>query len=277
MKTDLPIIVSFSGGRTSAYMLRLLLDNYPDADLRVVFANTGKERPETLDFVHACSVNWQVPITWVEAVVHPEKGKGTTYNVVSYETADRTGKVFEAVIAKYGIPNKAFPHCSRELKLRPINAWAVEHVGPPESREMAIGIRADESERVKGEWYPLVSWGVTKQVVRAFWDSQPFDLQLKDYEGNCDLCWKKSLRKKLTIIEQQPGVETWWAEMETKYSSANLHLRGGVWHFNHGNMSTLQLQELQKRGKFQRAYDEHLIAKKDALLDFELNCACGLQ
>ena len=53
-----PSMVSFSGGRTSGYMLRRILDAHggmlPD-HAKVVFANTGKERPETLDFVQRCS------------------------------------------------------------------------------------------------------------------------------------------------------------------------------------------------------------------------------
>lgn len=47
-----PRLISFSGGRSSAMMLKILADNgLRDTD-HVVFANTGKERHETLDFVH---------------------------------------------------------------------------------------------------------------------------------------------------------------------------------------------------------------------------------
>ena len=60
-------VVSFSGGRTSAYMLRQVLDNNDDmGDLIVTFANTGKEHPATLDFVKECSERWAVPIVWLE-------------------------------------------------------------------------------------------------------------------------------------------------------------------------------------------------------------------
>src|SRR5262249_19633664 len=54
-----PFVVSFSGGRTSGYMLRRILDAFagrmPDGG-KVIFCNTGKERPETLDFVERCSL-----------------------------------------------------------------------------------------------------------------------------------------------------------------------------------------------------------------------------
>lgn len=49
-------VVSFSGGRTSAYMLRQVLDNNEDSsDLVITFANTGKEHPATLEFVRGCA------------------------------------------------------------------------------------------------------------------------------------------------------------------------------------------------------------------------------
>lgn len=66
---DRPAVVSFSGGRTSGYMLWHILQAFggtlPD-DVKVVFANTGKERPETLDFVERCSQRWGVPVVWLE-------------------------------------------------------------------------------------------------------------------------------------------------------------------------------------------------------------------
>ena len=45
--------ISFSGGRTSGYMLHAIMEangGLPER-ARVVFANTGRERNETLDFV----------------------------------------------------------------------------------------------------------------------------------------------------------------------------------------------------------------------------------
>ena len=52
-------VVSFSGGRTSAYMLRQVLDNNDDlSDLVVTFAITGREHPATLEFVRECGERW---------------------------------------------------------------------------------------------------------------------------------------------------------------------------------------------------------------------------
>lgn len=65
---DGPTCISFSGGRTSAYMLwRALQSNggLPDEAV-VTFANTGKEDVHTLEFVQACADEWDVPIAWIE-------------------------------------------------------------------------------------------------------------------------------------------------------------------------------------------------------------------
>ena len=95
LTVDGPTVVSFSGGRTSAYLLRRLLDWYGGrlpADCHVVFANTGKENEATLRFVRDCCVNWKVPIVWVEYL--PD---GDGWRQVTFETASRNGEPFEAV------------------------------------------------------------------------------------------------------------------------------------------------------------------------------------
>ena len=46
-------IINFSGGRTSAYMTKRLIDEGLD-DYIVAFQNTGEEMPETLDFINEC-------------------------------------------------------------------------------------------------------------------------------------------------------------------------------------------------------------------------------
>ncbi len=62
-------VVSFSGGRTSGYMLKHIVDAHggrlPE-DITVVYANTGLKRPETLDFVDTCAIACGVPIAWAE-------------------------------------------------------------------------------------------------------------------------------------------------------------------------------------------------------------------
>ena len=114
-KIDSPTCVSFSGGRTSAYMLwRVLQSNGglpPEAI--VCFANTGKEEEATLRFVRDCGANWNVPITWVEY-----RAEAPGYAVVDFETASRNGEPFEAIIRKRNyLPNPVTRFCTVELKI----------------------------------------------------------------------------------------------------------------------------------------------------------------
>lgn len=219
------LLISFSGGRTSAYMTWFMLNQWKDRDkydMVVVFANTGKEREETLQFVHKCDIEFGFNTVWIEAFVHYQKGKGTTYVVVDFETADRIGETFEDVIYKYGMPNQNAPHCSRELKKAPIRSYA-KSLGW-KGYYTALGIRTDEPKRLNWEAkkqnkfiYFAELLSVTKNDINAFWSKQSFDLELKSYEGNCDLCYKKGLRKLMTIVKDKPEFADWWREMENKY------------------------------------------------------------
>lgn len=218
------LLISFSGGRTSAYMSKWLLDNMQDKyEMIVVFANTGKEREETLDFVDKCDKYFNLNVVWVEAKVNSEFGIGTTANIVHYKTASRNGEPFEEIIKKYGLPNQNAPMCTRELKQVPIKAYA-KSIGW-KKYYTAIGIRSDEPKRLDWEGakkkrfiYPLaLDIRITKSDINLFWSKQPFDLELKSYEGNCDLCYKKGLRKLMTLVKDKPELADWWREMEQKY------------------------------------------------------------
>jgi len=217
------LLVSFSGGETSAFMAQWLWRHKRDQyDMAFVFANTGQENEETLDFVQQCSDAFGFPVVWVEAVVDPESGKGTRHRIVDHATASRNGEPFEDAIAKYGIPNQSTPHCTRELKERPITSYARSLWGS--DYNTAIGIRADEFDRVNERYkerrlvYPLVSdMPMTKPKVNFWWSQQAFRLQLKGYEGNCKTCWKKSNNKLMTIAKEHHNAFDWMRDMEKKY------------------------------------------------------------
>jgi hypothetical protein len=222
------LLVSFSGGRTSAYMTwRILRDHSNDYNIAVVFSNTGKEREETLKFVDRCDKELGFNVIWVESLVHYNCRKSSTHKIVSFETAARNGQPFEDIIKKYGIPNQSFPHCTRELKTNPIHSYIKNDLKWADYKT-AIGIRADEIDRInpdnvknKNYWYPLADWGITRLFVEEFWgsDNTSFDLELLPHQGNCDFCWKKVLSKLIKIYEENPSVINWWQDMEDKYGT----------------------------------------------------------
>lgn len=217
--------ISFSGGRTSGYMLWRILQEHdgklPD-DAIVIFANTGKEDEATLKFVHDCETNWNVPIVWVE-YVNNENTK-LNFKVVTYETASRNGEPFEAVIRKRQyLPNPVTRFCTTEMKIRTIHKY-LKSIGWDDHNENSdwIGIRADEPRRAAKfarERIPLVVAGIGKGDVGDFWKSQPFDLGLPNfngvtYHGNCDLCFLKGESQTRSLIAEKPERAIWWAKME---------------------------------------------------------------
>lgn len=223
-----PLLISFSGGRTSAYMTKLIMDKKIKNDFEpfIVFANTGCEHEKTLEFVHNCEINFGWNVIWLEAKVNAEKGKGTGFKVVDFTTASRNGEPYHDVIKKYGIPSVASPHCTRELKQAPIRAWCRDKFGKSVI-DTAIGIRADEPKRINSNTkakfklhYPLFDLGVDKQDVLDFWEDQSFDLGLPEHLGNCVWCFKKSDKKLLKALDECPKAFDFPKKME-KYKTDN--------------------------------------------------------
>ncbi len=222
----LPVQISFSGGRTSGYMLRRLMDANPDFHdrARVVFANTGREMPETLDFVAEVDRRWGVGIVWVE---WRDGEHGHRFEVVGRQGASENGEPFEALICKKRyLPNRRVRFCTSELKVRTARDY-LRSIGW-EHWTAAIGIRADEPHRIENKpdlkerwkrWLPLAEAGITKRDVIAFWKAQPFDLRLQNVKGktpygNCDGCFLKSEAFLARLSVEHPERHAWWERME---------------------------------------------------------------
>jgi 3'-phosphoadenosine 5'-phosphosulfate sulfotransferase (PAPS reductase)/FAD synthetase len=219
-KTDGPTCISFSGGRTSAYMLRSTQAAHwgklPD-DFVVCFANTGKEAEATLEFVRDCGDAWGVEIHWVE---YRDNTKG--FAEVDFHTASRKGEPFEAMLRKKQfLPNPVMRFCSHELKNKPIAAFT--GLG---DEDTMIGVRYDEPRRIakmrkRGFILPLIDNQTTKQHVREFWRHQNFDLKLPERDGltalgNCDLCFLKDFDVLMSNVREQPERAVWWARQERR-------------------------------------------------------------
>lgn len=210
--------ISFSGGRTSAYMLHQILaanGGLPER-AKVVFANTGREMPETFDFVAEVGERWNVPIVWVEF-----RAEKPLFEVVSHNSASRDGEPFEALIRKRRmLPNQAMRFCTSELKVLAAKRYLVAQGWRRWTN--AVGIRADEASRIRpapdGErwtrWFPLADAGVTKATVMEFWRRQPFDLRVPQGLGNCDGCFLKSEATLAALARDHPDRHAWWERME---------------------------------------------------------------
>lgn len=217
--------IAFSGGRTSAYMLHQILEDnggLPDR-VQVTFQNTGREMPETLDFVSEVGQRWGVPIVWLEY-----RATDPWFERVSHNSASRNGEPFEALIVKRKfLPNQNSRFCTTELKIRTAKRY-LRSLGW-DYWTNCVGIRADEPSRIRPEgvrdrerwtvWQPLVHAGVSKHDVALFWRRQPFDLRLPNVRGNCwlgncDGCFLKAEANLAALSREFPERHAWWEKME---------------------------------------------------------------
>lgn len=217
------VLLSFSGGRTSGYMLYKIIEanggELPPS-CKVVFTNTGREMPETLDFVSECEQRWGVNITWLE--YRKEKPK---FEKVVYTTASRNGEPFEQLIeSKTGnrfLPNQQMRFCTQEMKVLTIKRY-LKSIGW-KTWTNTVGIRADESHRVRpstdkfwSNWFPLNDAKATVRDVSEFWMKRNFDLQVMKGAGNCDGCFLKSEATLSALWREHPERMQWWSDMEKR-------------------------------------------------------------
>lgn len=186
-------------------MLRRILDAGLQPNVHVLFADTGRERDETYAFVRAIEEHWPVAIHWLH----------------------RPGFFTQLITDRKCLPNPAMRFCTQELKLRPMRDYMLAQ--GHQHWDSIVGIRADEPNRIANmraanedrseRWtvvLPLADAGVTEPDVMAFWAAQPFDLQLKPYEGNCSICFLKHVNKRERLAKDRPDLLAWWVEQEQR-------------------------------------------------------------
>lgn len=240
-----PSFAGISGGRTSAFMAALL-----DERVTLCFENTGREHPKTLEFLQRLSDALRRKIIWLEW--RPPKRAGAPprefqFEEVSYETATRTGALFEGMLqalADYRKEAKGLGSvapwarsriCTAYLKFKTQAAYIRAcGVGDNEAREQYVGLRADEPARVSrlhsrqtqalSYRTPLFEAGITKQMVNEFWARQPFDLELDhDRQGNCTGCFLKDHADLSRVLGEPETDAAWWEGIARRFPGFGGH------------------------------------------------------
>lgn len=219
-------IINFSGGRSSALMLRILLhlDILSKPNTHLFFCNTGKEREETLQFVHDIEQNFELDVKWIE---YRNNKKG--FEIVSFDSASRKGEPFKELIKLKGyLPNRVARFCTQELKITPVKKY-LNSIGIFNWNHF-IGIRYDEPLRwgpklnqQQHEPYfyvmPLVQLGITQSHVQRWAKTLPFNLSIHSNLGNCDLCFLKGKANLIANMRHDPNSIQWWLEQENQQGS----------------------------------------------------------
>lgn len=217
------LLISFSGGRTSAYMTHLILNGclknqYTQKydEIRPVFLNTSCEHSDTYRFIRDCvkHFNWH-NLAVLQGVFY-QSGKND-FIETTIDACDKTGETFLSAAKRY----KGFSFlraCTRELKLGVFNRFVAKNYKDC-IVDRAIGIRADEPLRYKqkhGFIYPLVEDKPSfKFEILDFFRQFDFDLKIPEYLGNCIYCYCKSEPKLMKAIQETQNTPLFnkWVEI----------------------------------------------------------------
>jgi len=175
-------------GETSMFMVIWCLQNLGDKyNMVVVCSNTGQEEDESLEFADKCEKHFEIKIHWIEANVYHGERKSSGYKVVTFETATRKNDwkfrndtPFEEVIIKYNLPNHSRLHCTRELKMNPIKAFAKDYF---ELNDFKLWL----SEDINFEKYPFTSVYLSKEDWKDFKNTEAFNEFKKSYKQSYKL------------------------------------------------------------------------------------------
>ncbi len=210
-------IVSFSGGRTSAYLVHLMeqkrINN--NWDVSYVFMDTGAEHPKTYEFIRKCVDYFNIELTCIKPVTNPQKGIGMNYKVIQLKDIGWNLSAWNNMTNKYGNPyGPQGGFCTSKLK----TDIHTKYIKQFPLCTTWIGIRLDETRRLKRKAnirYLAELSPFDKVDVMGWWKAMSFDLDLYEHLGNCVFCIKKGVNKVALAIKDEPELAEQWEAMLT--------------------------------------------------------------
>lgn len=236
-------VVSFSGGRTSAYLCALMIEEFGRENVDFIFMDTGAEHPKTYEFIREVDNEFGLNLVCLRGDFNQPLGSGVDYKVVSIDGVKPDLKPFSQMMNKYGVPYVGGMFCTDRMKLTPFKKYCNDIYGKG-NYETWLGIRADEPRRLgekKGIRYLAEISDFEKQDVLDFWQDMGFDLGIPEQLGNCVFCPKKSNLKLAAAQRDEPEFYVNWLDM--LYSdSVRVDNKTGRWSkMYRGNQSLEQL------------------------------------
>lgn len=224
-------VVSFSGGRTSAYLVHLMEQKRINDgwDVDYVFCDTGAEHPKTYEFVRQVAEHFNINITYLRAVISQEKGVGVSYEVVENIGYDLS--MFADISRKYGAPfNPGGAHCTQHLKTIPYTKYCNDKYGKGNYTTW-LGIRIDEQRRLKpkdGYKYLAEISSMSKNDILGWWSDQSFNLDLDEWLGNCVFCIKKPINRIALATLSEPEMAKNFSQM-LEANDSNENHKGAIY------------------------------------------------
>lgn len=211
---NVPEVVSFSGGRTSAHLVYLKnKERLNGKDIHFLFMDTGAEHPATYQFIRDVVAHWGISLICLRVVVNPVLGEGNGYRVVPITEIGPDLQPMRDICEKYGTPYIHGAFCTRTMKMEVFERYCRDVFGKGNYHTW-IGIRSDEPKRLKarkGVSYLADISDVEKQDIISWWKTQPFDLGIPEHLGNCVFCIKKGINKLALAARDEPEMaEQFW-------------------------------------------------------------------
>ncbi len=240
-------VVSFSGGRTSAYLVHLIESMRKSGEwtepVEYIFMDTGAEHPKTYEFIKKCVEHFGVELTCLQGDFNQPVGTGHTYKVASIEECkhDMVNGPFAQLMRKYGAPTVMSAWCTSRMKEETHDKYCDDKYGKGNYITW-LGIRADEPRRLKIGRNPKIRYmaeitDFEKDDVLDFWVNSKFrmskihtknkkvrfklssckvhywshfDLEIQEHLGNCVFCIKKSINKLALAARDEPELAADW-------------------------------------------------------------------
>lgn len=261
-------VVSFSGGRTSAYLVHLMEQRRKAGEsVHYIFMDTGCEHPMTYRFVREVVKFWDIPLTVLQVAINPELGQANGYTVwepKDIQTRMPVLKPFMDMVKKYGTPYVGGAFCTDRLKLVPFTKYCEDTFGRGNYTTW-IGIRADEPRRLKakdGIRYLAELSDFEKSDILDWWQEQPFDLQIPEHLGNCVFCIKKSTQKLGLACRDESGGRLVFNEVITGKHVRDGHRSTSKEVMYRGHLSLDGIAKMYESGDYQELYQEMVAAKR---------------
>lgn len=269
------LMVTVSGGRSSAIMARHIQTNekYANYEKVFVFCNTGMERPETIQFLKNIEKYWNLPLIKIEGVYSKDLGTGVSYKIIEWDNLNMNAKPFSKMIEHKnkgifnGLPNQNAPYCSENLKTLPAKKLC-DNIFGVNNYKIAIGFRKEdmpkriswaEIKEEKRKIFPLLTdfnTPISQLDLNKLWKKEKFKLELHGKYGNCELCWKKSDNNLIENIIFGTRFIDWYKNEEIKYNSVSFK--------NHKSIDDLvKLSKLPRTGKLELETED------------DFNCVCS--
>lgn len=200
-------VVSFSGGRTSAYLCKLMIELFGRDSVTFIYMDTGAEHPKTYDFIRKVNSEFELNLVCLRTQFNPELGEANSYDIVDIDSIGPDYKPWIDMLSKYGTPyNPGGAFCTDRMKLVPFTKYCNDRFGR-KNYTTWLGIRTDEPKRLKpkdGYRFLAEISEFEKIDILDWWDNQQFNLEIPEHLGNCVFCIKKGINKVALAAKDEP-------------------------------------------------------------------------